>query len=292
MKGEMHFYKIFLCFFIIFLFCRNSFSREEGANARSLSLSDSIRSCAMGTSGIYFNPAGISQIIQYAIEMSYGYQNKFKSNAFNFSISDSQTNPNIGGGLAYTYLFSELKSEGRERSGHILRGALSSGIRSQDFSIFFGAGIKYINYDYGKEGEVSGFTFDAGAILNLWGQLSIAVVGQNLVDVSKTEAPTNLGLGLSFLYYPMLLSFDTVFDFKTKDKTKMSYNFGVELILKQILAFRGGFQINRIDENKKFSFGIGYISSYFGLDIGYLHNIDNTNEKIIIGALRFFLPSK
>ena len=49
-------------------------AREDGAPARALGMGDAVRALGFGTSGLYYNPATMSQGVQYAIDAGYGYR--------------------------------------------------------------------------------------------------------------------------------------------------------------------------------------------------------------------------
>ncbi|MCA9523986.1 MAG: hypothetical protein KC609_23615, partial [Myxococcales bacterium] len=51
----------------------SALAREDGAPTSALGMADAIRSNASGISGLYFNPAGMSQMFLYSLESGYTF---------------------------------------------------------------------------------------------------------------------------------------------------------------------------------------------------------------------------
>jgi len=280
--------------FLAFMFLVNEASaREDGASVRALGMGDAVQASGIGTSGLFFNPAGMALMMQYVIETGYSYTNSITGHVFNVSVVDSSTNPSMAAGFAYSYVNSEIPggSSPIERNGHLFRGALATGFRDKTFSLYVGGGLKYLSLDRGEAKGVSAATFDAGAVVGVNDQFFIGVAGQNLVDINKEEAPRLLSAGASFRYETLTGSFGAIIDFDSDVETAAQYMFGLEFIAMDTIAVRAGFQMDRVgqDENRVTA-GIGYISRYVGFDVGYMQDIKTAENYLIASAIKFFLP--
>ena len=105
----------------------DAFARQDGAPARALGMSDAVRALGFGTAGLYFNPAAMSQAVQYAIDTGYGYR-KLRHN-FHLSLVDSQTNPKLA---AMAYSYSRGRQDDSLTQTHDIRLALSSFIKGKN----------------------------------------------------------------------------------------------------------------------------------------------------------------
>lgn len=263
-------------------------ARTPGASSRALGMGDAVRAVGLGTSGLYFNPACLSQIRQYAIDAGYGYQGGDKVHNLHVSVSDSQTNPEIAAGFAYTYSQSNLA--GARFKGHDIRAAASTAFGDEGLRFGFGAGFRYLKVS-GKDPVTMG-SFDVGAVLSVRGLFHVGVSGQNLVTRSKEWAPRLLGAGTAVTVSNLTISGEVTLDFDSRPSTKASPGFGAEYIAFEALAVRAGFYWDRVfqPDQKRVSGGLGYISQYVGVDVGYAHDVQAPENWLIESSVRVFLP--
>ncbi len=248
-----------------------------------------MRAVGLGTAGLYFNPACMSQIRQYVIDGGYGYQGGGKVHDFHVSVTDSQTNPEVAGGLAYTYSQSDLPGEGFK--GHDLRVALSTAFGDEEVRFGFGAGFRYLKVS-GQKDPVTMGSFDVGAALSVQGLFHLGVSGQNLVTRSAVHAPRLLGVGAAFTVSNLAIAGEATLDFDSRGRTQASPGFGVEYVAFGALALRAGFYWDRVaaPDQRRVSGGLGYISQYVGVDVGYAHDVRRAENWMIESSVRVFLP--
>lgn len=285
-----------LCVSAILLFAsaaaaQQSNGREEGANAASLGVADAVRSSAVGPTALYFNPGAMHQFRQYTIETGYQFVSPYDGHVFTASIVDSATNDMLSAGFSYSYLMGhEMQNEDTDRTGHMVRAALASGYRSEDFTVHAGVGIRYLDLTVGADGVADGFTMDVGVLVVFKGMFRIAVVGHNLIETDLSETPRRLGLGASVLYHSLLVSFDSVVDFESLDSTEAQYNVGVEYAIGGQVPLRIGYQYDRILDRMAITGGIGYVSRVIAVDFGFAQNLDNQQDNIFSLNVRAFIP--
>lgn len=299
----------FAAFFLVVATALPATAREDGAPARALGMSDAVRALGFGTAGLYFNPAAMSQGMQYAIDLGYGYRAWAGRHNGHVSLVDSKTNPHVAGGIAYAY------SRGKRGSvltqTHDIRSGVSSSIRSKGIFFAYGGGFRYMKIE-AKDSKNSrnnmdkwAPTLDVGVLLGVNDLFYIGVAGVNLIQmpVSKVSrstdkgvpyAPRAVGIGLGIVYSILHFGVDVDIDLQSKDSATVSPLFGLELTLAKAIAVRAGFAWDRVgtivQDQKRISAGLGYVSKYVGVDVGYAHDVTDADNWVIESSVRVFLP--
>lgn len=264
-------------------------AREPGAPARALGLGDGVQAIGLGTAGLYFNPAGMSQIQQYAIDAGYGFDGTRGVHDAHVSVVDSQTNPDFAGGVGYTYFRSDRAAGPFQ--GHDVRGALSAKFGSDLVTFAFGAGFRYLKVSGDLPADdVSAPTLDLGVLLGIQGRFWIGVAGQNLISFDSGHAPRVLGAGVGLTLSPVNVGASALIDFESLGHTVVSPGGGVEVVVANAVAIRAGFNWDRALDQKRATGGLGYISQYVGVDVGYGHDVTNRDNWMIQSSIRVFLP--
>ncbi len=267
-----------------------SLVREEGANAAALGVADAVRSTAVGSTSLFFNPAAMHQMLQYAIETGYQYNSPTAGHVFTTSVVDSATNQMLAMGLSYSYVTGEELTTDLDRSGHMLRIAMASGYRGKDFSVHAGIGMRYLSLTIDDDANAEAFTLDAGVLITLANMFRLAVVGHNLIETDLSETPRQLGLGASVLWKRLILSFDAVLDFETLDETEAQYNVGLEYAIGGQVPVRVGYQHDQIMNMQSITGGIGYVSRVMALDFGFRQNLERKDDNIFSFNVKAFIP--
>ncbi len=302
-------FMVVTAFLVMAAFAPPAAAREDGAPARALGMGDAVRALGFGTAGLYFNPAAMSQGMQYAIDVGYGYRSWASRHNGHVSLVDSKTNPNVAGGVAYAY------SRGTKGSvltqTHDIRSGVSSAFRSKGIFFGYGGGFRYMKIS-AKDSKNSrnnlskwAPTLDVGVLLGINNLFFIGVTGTNLIKmpVSKTTrstdrgipyAPRAVGIGVGVVYSILHFGVDVDIDLQSKEKATVSPMLGLELTLAQAIAVRAGFIWDRVgtivEDQKRITAGLGYVSQYVGVDVGYAHDVAHGKNWVIESSIRVFLP--
>ncbi len=287
----------------------SAWAREEGAPASALGLSDAVRAAATGTSGLFFNPAGMGLISQYAVEAGYTFAPNLDGHSFGAYAVDSRTNQALAFGSGYNYILSEevgLDPEGnpikRSRDGHQVRAGIASGWDWESFGFRAGVGVRYQNLtvgwednpDNGQHDDVEFFTLDAGLVFDIVRMFRIAVTAHNLIDTganARASAPRSIGLGAAALFDAFQISFDVDLDIMSKSGGVVpSYFAGAQYLIAGMVVARAGFGYRGIDADKSLSAGVGYVSETIAADVSFSKSLDNADEAIVSASVRYFLP--
>ena len=296
-------------FLVAVLAASPALSREDGAPARALGMSDAVRSLGFGTSGLYFNPAAMSQSQSYAIDLGYGWRSWGKAHNGHISFVDSKTNPDVGGGAGYTYAYRKMGDVTTQT--HDLRFAVSSQVRGKSVQFCYGGGFRYLKIERSGPGTAYDMdkwapTLDLGVLLGVNDFFFIGVAAQNMLKMPVAKSPRaqdrlpfgarSVGIGMGIQYSILHFGVDVDLDLQTRGENKVTASpmVGLELTLAQSIALRAGFHWDRVSnlahDQYRISAGLGYVSQYVGVDVGYAHDVMHSADYVIESSIRIFLP--
>ena len=258
--------------------------------ARPTGMAGAYTAVGTGPSGIFHNPAGIATARMYAMSGTYAYTPT--NNILNASVVDSQTNPKLSAGAAYSYLFAHEKGE--DPSGHDIRLALAVPILPNIMSI--GLGGRYAILKQGDSELARGFTMDAGLLFQIVEQFQIGVAAQNLIDICEQQVrcrgitPMTLAGGLAYgKSTAFRLSGDVELDLDTEaDDINFRYELGGEYMIAGSFPVRLGYQHREIGRTNHLTGGFGWRENRFGLDASTNVNLNDPSEFTISTSFAFF----
>ncbi len=243
-----------------------------GQPMRAVGLAGAVDAISMGTTGLYYNPAGMLMVSQYAINAGYAFAGGAKAHTMRLSIVDTKTNSMIAGGLGYSFTY--CYGAPYQTRTHTFRGAVAGRFGNKRIRGAVGVIFDYRHQDFGPNpGADKGLTFVAGTQVTVSGVFHSAVVVRNLRRLGKTT-PRRLEIGTGATYKFVNIDTDIIFDFDSKSSVTTSYAFSSEF-LTHGFAIRLGFNWNRVMNAKIIGAGLGYISKWVGFDIGYNHNLSH-----------------
>ncbi|MBP7126058.1 hypothetical protein KBD49_06810 [Myxococcota bacterium] len=284
-------------------------AREDGAPARALGMSDAVRSLGFGTAGLYFNPAAMSQVMSYSIDIGYGWRSWGGAHNAHLSFVDSKTNPDVAGGAGYTY--AHRRKGDFTTQTHDLRFGVSSVVRGKGILFCYGGGFRYMKVERNGPGTTYDMnkwapTLDLGVLLGVNDLIFIGISAQNILKMPVAKAPQaqdriffgprTVGIGVGLQYSILHWGVDVDIDLQSKgdNKATVSPMTGLEVVLAQTIALRVGFHWDRVSnlahDQYRISGGLGYISRYVGVDVGYSHDVKHASDYVVESSIRVFLP--
>jgi hypothetical protein len=152
---------------------------------------------------------------------------------------------------------------------------------------------------------VNSVTFDVGIIVRLGSKFNVGVIGYNLWDHGSRESPLSLGIGLAYMPLPQLsINFDTVINFTGYQQYKLDEATG-KVSLDQRTTTRLGPGIEWLVANKVplriglvydsglpatyLTAGLGYLSTSWGIDLGYRAKVQGGIENFLMLGIRIFV---
>ena len=271
---------------------------------RALGLAGALCATPSSVSGLYLNPATISMVPIYHINLMYQFSREQEDNLHmaGGAIVDSVTSSTIGAGLALNYLRTDARRTDFESWD--ARLAVAGNIKDV---FFIGATGRYLriasDLDAGDRGpngrpalpssgsqQIDALTFDAGLGLRFAQIVSIGVAGYNLSNPGSVYAPLSLASGVGVTLFDMLLiEADAVFDFTSHAEVGTEIRSGVELFLGGRVPLRVGYAYDVYYDINTIAAGIGYVDSAFGIDIGFQKDITDGGRFALSLGLRIFI---
>ena len=299
-------------------------AQNDFVGTRAMGMGEAQRATATGASGPLLNPAGMSLVRQYVIEGMYGVKIESVGHHANLSVVDSIT-ARVAAGLFYSFIYETPKigfnwaggkvdSEQITRTGHA--AGLSLSLPLGDHFIL-GATAKYLHIDTTAPlpmgtvpdhltlDSVNGVTFDIGMIIRLGDRFNVGLIGYNLWDHGSRESPLSLGIGLAYVPVPTLsINFDTVINFtgyqnyridmmtgkvSLDQKTTARLGPGIEWVVSNKVPLRAGVVYDSGLPATYLTFGLGYLSPSFGIDLSYRAKVQGGIENFLMLGLRIFI---
>jgi hypothetical protein len=299
-------------------------AQEDFVGVRAMGMGEAQRAAATGAEGPMLNPAGMSLVRQYVIEGMYGIRIERVGHHANVSVVDSIT-ARVAAGLFYSFIYESPKlgfhwaggfvpSATLTRTGHAAGLSLSIPLGDR---FILGATAKYLHISTTAPlpmgtvpsqltlDSVNGVTFDVGLILRLGEKFNIGLIGYNLWDHGSRESPLSLGIGLAFMPVPSLsINFDTDVNFTGYQSYKLDQATGkvsldqrstarlgpgLEFLAGHKVPLRAGVVYDSGLPATYLTLGLGYLSSSFGIDLGYRLKLQGGIENFLMVGIRIFV---
>lgn len=273
--------------------------------ARSLGTAAGGRSYAAGGNALFLNPASLAVTNQYVLGGGYtlartgGIEDSY-AHGLNVEWTDSTPNAlKLGMGLAYSYLMTDDKKTSN------IHGAMTYSLPFEVVGVHLGVGMHWLQdfvAEMGVEDDL--WSFDAGISFNLQNQLTLGVVGHNIMNTPDNGLPQGVGTGLSYWVGPVVVSADVVARFDlddgsgTQQETLMSYIGGFQYMLTQGVFARGAFRYDDgrktaagDDAVKSLGAGLTYIAgNRVGVELGYRQGLDDSDDLMVGLNLELYNP--
>jgi hypothetical protein len=299
-------------------------AQSDFVGVRALGMGEAQRAVATGASGPLLNPAGMSLLKQYVIEGVYAFNVEQLGHAAHVSVVDSVTS-RVAAGLFYTFIYAQPKvcfnwAGGSVQSAQLTRTGHAAGLSLSiplGDKFIIGATAKYLHLDTTAPlpagttpkdltlDTVNGVTFDIGLLVRLGEKFNIAAVGYNLWDHGSRESPLSLGLAISVIPVRSLtISFDSVLNFTgytnykrdpVTDKVTLDSRItgrlgpGIEWLAGNKVPIRAGLVYDSGLSALFLTAGLGYVSSSFGVDLGYRAKVQGGIENVLAVGIRLFV---
>lgn len=269
---------------------------------RSAAMGGALRAYSNSVAALFINPANmassriyhlgaLAQIWPEANRQSYG------AGAVDSIVSSTR----LAGGFGGVWTLQD--PDGIDRQATDLRFALAMPFSDQ-FALGVGGRYLWAKQDGlgplgqslasgGSEGEnvVRGFAFDAGATLKPTDFFAISLVGNNLNNPGHGFQPTSMGGGVGVGTKDLTLEVDVVSDFTTWDETKVRAMGGLELLLADHYAVRGGYRYDDGAKSHAVSLGAGYIDRAFAAEAAVRRVVSDPGVTAIFFGFTYHLES-
>lgn len=263
--------------------------------ARAVAMGGAHRALGTSNDTILLNPAGMSLLRRYSVDVDYGFEGRDSLSRIHVSALDSKTGP-VAASMAYTYVRDEGGPVGANL--HQFASATSYALNP---SVALGFNLKHARGDYtprdAEKREVSMFTSDLGLLMTLGEGVRAGATYHNFVraDAAGLARPS-VGVGLAWGWDQLSLAGDLDIDLRASQRGELSYFAGAEYFVGGQFPLRAGYAARRYEDTSGASAfenlvsgGAGWIQQGGALEVGYQQSLTRQRNWQIVGALKFFL---
>ncbi|MFO0564947.1 MAG: hypothetical protein U0263_04750 [Polyangiaceae bacterium] len=269
---------------------------------RIAAMGGALRAYSNSVSALFINPANmassriyhlgaLAQIWPEASRQSYG------GGAVDSIVSSTRLAGGFGG------VWTRQDPDGIDRQATDLRFALAMPFSDQ---FMLGIGGRYlwlkqnglgplgdslVSGGLEDENIVRGFAFDAGATLKPTDFFAISLVGNNLNNPGHGFQPTSVGGGVGVGTKDLTIEGDVVSDFTTWGSTKVRAMGGLELLLADHYALRGGYRYDDGQKSHAVSGGAGYIDRAFSAEVAVRRVVSDPGATAIFFGFTYHLEA-
>lgn len=323
--------------------------------ARSVGMGGAQRAIADGIDAIYLNPAGMSVRPHYLIGGTFNWSQEPKEYVGSAAIVDSATTAVAVGlsygfdrraadaagvmdthrfHIASSYSFGGIVSIGVVFKYLTFKREHPARMAQSEQDLLNGTGVNRVdsagkpfgsqlagypaNYAVGYTNVLRGlneYTFDVGMLVTPIPQVSLAVVGYNLLPnctrdtpqadpkqknagfpnnvpggcIEREIAPMAMAVALSANIIGLQLGADAVFDFWSKPTISERFHFGAEYTLFDTVPLRAGAIVDRVQNEIFWTVGAGLALSQFGLDMAFREGTSDPQNRTLVASIKLSL---
>jgi len=294
--------RLFVCSLSCLLLSAPALAGEDMQLTRPMGMGEAYRAVASSTDTIFYNPAGLSLFKRYAFDVQYVVTPDYleeggpEEHIFNASVLDNQLGP-FATGVAYT----RVQRTGDSKHGNRYDMAFAFPLGDM---FHLGLNVKYLNFDRnGREDAVDAVSVDVGLLAVLPMGFSVGVVGYNLTNTGDyLDHPMSMAAAVAWSpFRSLVIAFDWFANFQrladpgdmvgAKDQG-YRYCVGAEYLVFGELVVRAGYQFDDASpygSEHWYSFGAGYVSESFGVDLGYRGPVSHGWGGTLGASVRLFL---
>jgi hypothetical protein len=280
---------------------------HEYFGTQAKGMAGSFRAVANSNDALHYNPAGLSTLRRFNIDTEYLFDlAPTAGHRMGANVVDSVTTA-LGAGVDY-HLTALSGTDGKEVFSH--NGRLAAAVAVLPPWINLGLTLKYLHLPPLREEEklFSGFSLDAGSLVNLPFGLSWGIVGYNLIPTHTEKAPVSLGMGAAWdavrglagegsheRVMPsapswLTFAFDWLYrDLENPTKKDHQLSVGAEVVVAKVLPIRAGYAWSLNAPDNHLSVGMGYAAQTFACQIVYEHRFDLNKPATVGFVLRGYL---
>ena len=254
------------------------------------------------TTAVFANPANLPLYRVYHLEGLAALGPEARRQSYGGAIADSSTS-RLAGGFGGTW--SLMDPDGIKRQFTDLRLALAYPLGDR-FSLgatgrFLRVGQKVAAGPLGaslasdgtrEEPIFSGFTFDAGAAVQISENIRVALSGRNLTAPGTALAPLALAGGVGWSNQTVTIEADSLVDFTTFGSARARLMIGAELLVADRFPLRAGYRYDDGMKTHAASLGAGYVERKFSVELGARRDVVADHPATLISlGIRFFIDS-
>jgi hypothetical protein len=274
----------------------------ETQHPRSVAMGNAAQVFGGSTTAVFVNPANLPLYRVYHLEALAALGPEARRQGYGGAIADSSTS-RLAGGLGGTW--SQMDPDGIKRQFTDVRLALAYPLGDR-FSLgatgrFLRVGQKVASGPLGaslasdgtrEEPIFSGFTFDAGAAVQISENIRLALSGRNLTAPGTGLAPLAVAGGIGWSNQTVTIEADSLIDFTTFGSARARAMLGAEFLAADRFPLRAGYRYDAGMRTHAASLGAGYVDRKFSVELGARRDVAGDNPATLVSVgIRFFIDS-
>lgn len=274
----------------------------EIETARIAATGGAQRALSSSLGALFVNPANIAVERVYHIGAFAQIWPEARRQSYGAAAVDSiGSSSRVAGAAGVTYNFQD--PDGVDRKWTDARFALAYPFSD---TFYFGVGGRYLLLSQDGLGPlgvslasggihdqqiVRAFSFDAGTTFKPTPELAFSLTGTNLANPGHGFLPTSVGGGVGYGVKQFAIQGDLVGDFTSWDESKLRAMLGLELLLADHYAVRGGYRYDQGADSHGLGVGLGYIDRAFIFDIGVRRIVSGEKATTVVLGFTYHLDS-
>jgi opacity protein-like surface antigen len=254
------------------------------------------------TTAVFVNPANLPLYRVYHLEGLAALSPEARRQSYGGAIADSSTS-RLAGGLGGTW--SMMDPDGIKRQSADLRLAiaypvterLSLGVTGRYLRVAQKVSAGPLGASLASDGTptdplFSGFTFDAGAGVQITENFRAALSGRNLTAPGTSLAPVALAGGLGWSNQTITVEADSLVDFTTFGTARARAMLGFEFLAADRFPLRVGYRYEDGMKTHALSLGAGYVDRKFSIELGGRRDVVAEHPATLLSlGIRFFIDA-
>lgn len=274
----------------------------EIQHPRSVAMGNAAQVFGGSTTAIFVNPANLPLYKVYHLEGLATFAPEARRQSYGGAIADSSTS-RLAGGLGGAW--SQMDPDGIKRQFTDVRLALayplgerlSLGVTGRYLRVTQHVASGPLGASLASDGTsqepiFNGFTFDAGAAVQVSENVRVALSGRNLTAPGTALAPLAMAGGIGYSNSTVTVEADSLIDFTTFGSARARAMLGAELLVADRFPLRAGYRYDAGMKTHTASLGLGYVERKFSVELGARRDVvaDHPATLFTVG-IRFFIDA-
>lgn len=274
----------------------------EIQHPRSVAMGNAAQVFGGSTTAIFVNPANLPLYKVYHLEGLATFAPEARRQSYGGAIADSSTS-RLAGGLGGAW--SQMDPDGIKRQFTDVRLALayplgerlSLGVTGRYLRVTQHVASGPLGASLASDGTsqepiFNGFTFDAGAAVQVSENVRVALSGRNLTAPGTALAPLAMAGGIGYSNSTVTVEADSLIDFTTFGSARARAMLGAELLVADRFPLRAGYRYDAGMKTHTASLGLGYVERKFSVELGGRRDVvaDHPATLFTVG-IRFFIDA-
>lgn len=276
-------------------------AEEDWFEPAALGMGGATRVLGSDTSAVRLNPSAMPANAGYFASVSYSYYGRERSHIISTAGYDARTSA-FAIGTSYSLRRYEPPFDPRtdmpwypvgredgderlkdERTLHRWDVAAAYGFLQRRLSV--GLTARVLRETAEIRPDTTKFTMSGGVTVWITQMLAAAVTVDNFVPTKEDRYPIRLAAGVGFRFLPIMQAeVDVVWDFTSQERIATDLRGGIEVLIANLFAVRGGYSSDRRFVDHYVTWGVGLQSPRVHIDFGMRIEAGTMDKRLRLGV--------